>query len=46
LRDATGGFTVPMVAIAGLLLLGVILMMLVPKGLLERTGEAAVVPAT
>ena len=46
LRDATGGFTVPMVAIAGLLLLGVILMMLVPKGLLERTGEPAVVPAT
>ncbi|MGH7034989.1 MAG: MFS transporter [Stellaceae bacterium] len=46
LRDATGGFTVPMVAIAGLLLIGVILMMLVPKGLLERTGEPAVVPAT
>jgi ACS family 4-hydroxyphenylacetate permease-like MFS transporter len=46
LRDATGGFTVPMVAIAGLLLLGVILMMLVPKGLLERSGEPAILPAT
>jgi ACS family 4-hydroxyphenylacetate permease-like MFS transporter len=46
LRDATGGFTVPMVAIAGLLLLGVILMMLVPKGLLERSGDPAIVPAT
>jgi ACS family 4-hydroxyphenylacetate permease-like MFS transporter len=45
LRDATGGFTVPMVAIAGLLLLGVILMMLVPKGLLERSGEPLVAPA-
>jgi ACS family 4-hydroxyphenylacetate permease-like MFS transporter len=45
LRDATGGFTVPMVAIAGLLLLGVILMMLVPKGLLERAGEPLVAPA-
>ena len=46
LRDVTGGFTVPMLAIAGLLILGVILMMLVPKGLLERSSEPAVVPAT
>jgi MFS transporter, ACS family, 4-hydroxyphenylacetate permease len=46
LRDATGGFTIPMLAIAGLLLLGVVLMMLVPKGLLERTNEPAPVPAT
>ena len=46
LRDVTGGFTIPMLAIAGFLILGVILMMLVPKGLLERTSEPAVVPAT
>ncbi len=38
LRDATGGFTVPMLAIAGLLVIGVCLMLLVPRGLLDRTG--------
>jgi len=46
LRDATGGFAIPMLAIAGLLIIGVILMMLVPKGLLERNGAVAPVPAT
>ncbi len=45
LRDATGGFTVPMLAIAGLLVLGVFLMMLVPKAVLERTAEPVVVAA-
>jgi ACS family 4-hydroxyphenylacetate permease-like MFS transporter len=46
LRDATGGFSVPMFAIAGLLIIGVCLMMLVPRGVLERNGEAVVQPAT
>lgn len=42
LRDATGGFTVPMLAIAGLLAIGVCLMLLVPRGLLDRTAEPVV----
>jgi ACS family 4-hydroxyphenylacetate permease-like MFS transporter len=41
LRDATGGFAVPQLAIAGLLVIGVGLMMLVPKGLLEPSAEPA-----
>jgi ACS family 4-hydroxyphenylacetate permease-like MFS transporter len=45
LRDTTGGFTIPMLAIATLLVLGVALMMLVPRAILERNGEPAVQPA-
>jgi ACS family 4-hydroxyphenylacetate permease-like MFS transporter len=45
LRDTTGGFMVPMLAIAGLLVIGVVLMLLVPRGLLEQTGEPEAVPA-
>jgi len=45
LRETTGGFTVPMLAIASLLVLGVALMMLVPRGVLERNGEPVVQPA-
>lgn len=45
LRDTTGGFTVPMLAIAGLLVIGVCLMMLVPRGLLDQTAEPAAQPA-
>jgi ACS family 4-hydroxyphenylacetate permease-like MFS transporter len=45
LRDTTGGFMIPMLAIASLLVLGVALMMLVPRGVLERNGEPAVQPA-
>ena len=45
LRDMTGGFMVPMLAIAGLLILGVLLMLMVPRVILERTPEAAPVPA-
>jgi MFS transporter, ACS family, 4-hydroxyphenylacetate permease len=39
LRDATGGFAVPQLAIAGLLCVGVSLMMLVPRGLLEAHAK-------
>jgi MFS transporter, ACS family, 4-hydroxyphenylacetate permease len=35
LRDATGSFAVPQLAIAALLGIGVLLMLLVPRGLLE-----------
>jgi MFS transporter, ACS family, 4-hydroxyphenylacetate permease len=35
LRDATGSFAVPQLAIAGMLCVGVFLMLLVPRGLLE-----------
>jgi MFS transporter, ACS family, 4-hydroxyphenylacetate permease len=35
LRDATGSFAVPQLAIAALLCIGVLLMLLVPRGLLE-----------
>ena len=46
LRDATGGFSVPLLAIASLLVIGVILMMFVPRGLLEQKGaEPAPEPA-
>ncbi len=45
LRDQTGGFTIPMLAIATLLIIGVVLMLLVPRGLLERNGEAVAQPA-
>jgi ACS family 4-hydroxyphenylacetate permease-like MFS transporter len=45
LRDTTGGFTIPMLAIASLLVIGVVLMLLVPRGLLERNAEAAAQPA-
>jgi ACS family 4-hydroxyphenylacetate permease-like MFS transporter len=45
LRDTTGGFTVPMLAIAGLLVIGICLMLLVPRGLLDQTGEAVAQPA-
>ena len=41
LRDATGGFMVPMLAIAGLLVLGVVLMLLVPREILGRSAEPA-----
>jgi ACS family 4-hydroxyphenylacetate permease-like MFS transporter len=41
LRDTTGGFAAPQLAIAGLLCVGVALMMLVPKGLLEPTAVPA-----
>ena len=43
LRDLTGSFTVPQLAIAGLLVIGVVLMMLVPRSVLERS--AAPTPA-
>ena len=43
LRQTTGGFTVPMLAIASLLVIGVVLMLLVPRRILDRTAEA--VPA-
>src|SRR6185312_15586625 len=39
LRDHTGGFAVPQLAIAGLLCIGVLLMMMVPRGLLESSAE-------
>jgi len=45
LRDTTGGFTIPMLAIASLLVIGVVLMLLIPRGLLERTGEPVAQPA-
>jgi ACS family 4-hydroxyphenylacetate permease-like MFS transporter len=45
LRDTTGGFTVPMLAIGGLLILGVLLMMLVPRVVLERAPEPVPVAA-
>jgi len=45
LRDTTGGFTIPMLAIAGLLVIGVFLMMLVPRGILAHEAEPAAVPA-
>lgn len=45
LRNSTGGFIIPMLAIAGLLVIGVCLMMLVPRGLLDQTGEAVAQPA-
>ncbi len=41
LRDATGSFAVPQLAIAGLLVVGVLLMMLIPKGLLEQGAVPA-----
>lgn len=41
LRDATGSFAVPQLAIAALLVIGVMLMMLVPKGLLEQNAAPA-----
>ncbi|HVA12191.1 MAG TPA: MFS transporter [Stellaceae bacterium] len=41
LRDATGSFAVPQLAIAGLLVVGVLLMMLIPKGLLEQGAAPA-----
>lgn len=45
LRDTTGGFTIPMLAIASLLVIGVVLMLLIPRGLLERTAEPVAQPA-
>jgi ACS family 4-hydroxyphenylacetate permease-like MFS transporter len=36
LRDATGGFSVPLLAIAGVLIVGVFLMLFVPRGLLDQ----------
>jgi ACS family 4-hydroxyphenylacetate permease-like MFS transporter len=45
LKDQTGGFMLPMLAIAGLLILGVLLMLLVPRGVLERTAEPVPQPA-
>jgi ACS family 4-hydroxyphenylacetate permease-like MFS transporter len=36
LREATGSFAVPLLAVAGLLVIGVILMMFVPRGLLDQ----------
>ena len=42
LRDTTGGFAVPQLAIAGLLVIGVVLMMLVPKGILEPADAKAI----
>ena len=45
LRDRTGGFAIPQLAIAGLLCIGVLLMMLVPRGLLGATAVPSDVPA-
>jgi ACS family 4-hydroxyphenylacetate permease-like MFS transporter len=45
LRDTTGGFTIPMLAIASLLVIGVVLMLLVPRAVLERNAEAVAQPA-
>jgi MFS transporter, ACS family, 4-hydroxyphenylacetate permease len=45
LRDASGSFVVPLLTVAGLLLVGVVLMMLVPRGLLDRNEEVVEVPA-
>ncbi len=36
LRDATGGFSVPLLAVSGILIIGVILMMFVPRDLLSQ----------
>ena len=42
LRDHTGGFAVPQLAIASLLVIGVILMLFVPRELLsQKTVEPA-----
>jgi ACS family 4-hydroxyphenylacetate permease-like MFS transporter len=42
LRDASGGFAVPQLAIASLLVVGVILMLFVPRDLLsQKTAEPA-----
>ena len=40
LRDATGGFSVPQLAIAGLLIIGVVLMTFVPRDLLAQRSAA------
>ncbi|HLI22266.1 MAG TPA: MFS transporter [Stellaceae bacterium] len=40
LRDATGGFSVPLLAVSGILILGVITMMFVPRGLLAQRPVA------
>ncbi len=42
LRDATGSFAVPQLAIAALLVIGVVLMMFVPRGLLGCSVEPEV----
>ncbi|HXR87721.1 MAG TPA: MFS transporter [Stellaceae bacterium] len=42
LRDITGGFSVPLLVVAGILILGVITMLFVPRDLLsQRTAEPA-----
>jgi cyanate permease len=40
LRDATGGFSVPLLAVASILILGVILMMFVPRDVLAQKSVA------
>jgi ACS family 4-hydroxyphenylacetate permease-like MFS transporter len=40
LRDATGGFSVPLLAVSSILILGVILMMFVPRDLLTQKSVA------
>jgi ACS family 4-hydroxyphenylacetate permease-like MFS transporter len=40
LRDATGGFAVPQLVIAGILILGVVLMLFVPRDLLTQKNAA------
>jgi MFS transporter, ACS family, 4-hydroxyphenylacetate permease len=45
LRDQTGGFAVPQLAIAGLLVIGVILLLFVPRELLSQKKTAEPAPA-
>jgi MFS-type transporter involved in bile tolerance (Atg22 family) len=40
LRDLTGGFSVPLLAVSGILLLGVITMLLVPRDVLSPKTAA------